>query len=165
MEELKCGDQHAWQKFYSQHFAQLMWVARRYGITEDIAKDLVQEALVNFATHIDEIHDTRPEVFLANKVRWLALDHLRRVKRLSEVALGDVVEHLDQSTQSEQSIDPRVEAIRILLGSLSRIERLVLSLFYFNRCSYMRISEITGMNYDGVKNMLHRTKRRLRKRI
>ncbi|MDC1286788.1 sigma-70 family RNA polymerase sigma factor [Gammaproteobacteria bacterium] len=165
MEELKAGDQSAWQKFYLQHSVRLVRVARRYGVTEDMANDLAQEALVYFATHIDEIQGTHPGTYLANKVRWLALDHLRLIKRLGEVTLDQMADRYDQNAQLEQSIEPRVEAIRAMLGSLSRNERLVLSLFYFNRCSYLRISEITGMNYDGVKNMLHRTKRRLKNRI
>lgn len=165
LKDLQNGDQKAWQAFHSLHAVRLKHVALRFGVSEEIADDLVQEALIFFASRINEISDTNTGAFVAQKVRWLALSHLRKVKSLAEVPMECREDGADYSPEVVPASDSRVLAIREQLGQLSRTERLVLSLFYFNNCSYARIAEITGMNYDGVKNTLHRTKRRLKKQI
>jgi RNA polymerase sigma-70 factor (ECF subfamily) len=84
-------DQASWQEFFDSYWQLIYGVARRAGLTDAEAQDVVQETLITTARHLPGFHYD-PKVcsfktWLLRSARWRIIDQLR--KRLPA---GQVVE-------------------------------------------------------------------------
>ena len=97
-------------------------------------------------------------------------DELRRrmfmsetaVEELNPVAAGDDVEH--QYLEKEKSCFENIK-VKHLLAQLSPRQREALTLYYIEEKKYEDICTIMDMNYQSVRNLMHRGITRLRELV
>jgi RNA polymerase sigma-70 factor (ECF subfamily) len=92
-------DQSSWQEFFDIYWKLIYGVARKAGLTETEAQDVVQETLFSVAKHIPEFkYDPAIGSFkgwLLNMTRWRIVDQLRK--------RGPVAEHRADSGETART--------------------------------------------------------------
>jgi RNA polymerase sigma-70 factor (ECF subfamily) len=93
-------DQASWQVFFDTYWQLIHCVARKAGLTEAEAEDVVQETVISAAKHLPGFHYD-PKVcsfktWLLRLTRWRIIDQLR--KRLPVGQCGDEAMNEDDAT-------------------------------------------------------------------
>lgn len=92
-------DQSSWQEFFDIYWKLIYGVARKAGLTEAEAQDVVQETMLSVAKHIPTFkYDPAVGKFkswLLNMTRWRITDQLRK--------RGPLVEHRSSSDDSART--------------------------------------------------------------
>ena len=93
------GDQSSWQEFFDIYWKLIHGVARKAGLTETEAQDVVQETMLAVAKHIPKFkYDPALGSFkgwLLNMTRWRIVDQLRK--------RGPVIEHRHDSADTART--------------------------------------------------------------
>ena len=75
-------DQASWQDFFDTYWKLIYGLARKFGLNEEDAQDVVQETLVSVANHMPNFkYDPKLGSFkawLRTLIRWRISDHLRK---------------------------------------------------------------------------------------
>jgi len=87
-------DQASWQDFFDTYWKLIYGLARKFGLNEEDAQDVVQETLVSVANHMPNFqYDPKLGSFkawLRTLIRWRISDHLRKRAPATTVPLqGD----------------------------------------------------------------------------
>lgn len=87
-------DQASWQDFFDTYWKLIYGLARKFGLNEEDAQDVVQETLVSVANHMPNFkYDPKLGSFkawLRTLIRWRISDHLRKRGYVNTVPLqGD----------------------------------------------------------------------------
>ena len=79
-------DQPSWQDFFDTYWKLIYGVARKGGLTETEAQDVVQETMISVAKHMPAFKYDRAigsfKAWLLNMTRWRITDQLRKRRRL-----------------------------------------------------------------------------------
>jgi len=84
-------DQASWQDFFDTYWKLIYGLARKFGLNEEDAQDVVQETLVSVANHMPNFkYDPKLGSFkawLRTLIRWRISDHLRKRGHVNMVPL------------------------------------------------------------------------------
>jgi RNA polymerase sigma factor (sigma-70 family) len=93
-------DQASWQDFFDTYWKLIYGLARKFGLNEEDAQDVVQETMVSVANHMPNFkYDPKLGSFkswLRTLIRWRISDHIRKRGPVSTVPL-----HTDSETGNE----------------------------------------------------------------
>lgn len=135
----------------------------------DTARDIVQEAFIKYLRH-RQTRDTSIDnvsAWLYRVTHNLALDHIRKHKRVSE--LGEDHERLLSSDEADPAqIADRREATGVAwqcLDILSDRERQIVLLKVMEERSYKEIAEVMGLSTTNVGFILHTAMKKLAKAL
>jgi RNA polymerase sigma factor (sigma-70 family) len=107
------NDQASWQQFFDTYWKLIYGVARRSGLSDTEAQDVVQETMVSVAKHMPGFtYDARQGSFkawLLNMTRWRIIDQVRR-RAKSPGALPGAGGDSD-TTAYDQIVDPASNAL------------------------------------------------------
>jgi RNA polymerase sigma factor (sigma-70 family) len=131
------GDQASWQEFFDTYWKLIYGLARKFGLSEEDAQDVVQETLVSVANHMPNFkYDPKLGSFkswLRTLIRWRIADHLRKkgpkntVPIQSENESGDdsfVVRDLpDKGSQTMDQFYEQEWQKNVLDAAISRVKR------------------------------------------
>src|SRR5215468_8087965 len=109
---VNCDDQVSWQEFFDIYWRLIYSVARRSGLTDAEAQDVVQDTMVAVARHMPTFkYDPAIGSFkgwLLNLTRWRVIDQMRRrvpraIRRESTGTVTDTatVEKLHDSSNKD----------------------------------------------------------------
>jgi RNA polymerase sigma-70 factor (ECF subfamily) len=109
-------DQPSWQDFFDTYWKLIYGVARKGGLTEAEAQDVVQETMISVAKHMPNFKYDRTvgsfKAWLLNMTRWRITDQLRKRGRLSANNSSD---YADADTNiSDKMVDPASESLDAL---------------------------------------------------
>ncbi len=130
------------------------------------AEDAAQEALVKAITNLHSFDETRPfKPWVLRIASNECIDRIRR--RKPSVSLDGMGEDGAWEWYAGQSPNPEHEVIqqerdariRDLLERLSPLDRMVVTLFYWEGLSYAEISEVTDLTISAIKSRLFRARR------
>ena len=142
-------------------------VQHLFNITRDgpSAEDLAQDAFIKAYEKLEQYNaDYAFSTWLYKIADHLAYRQLKKVRPSSDIA--DIQEMLpdDKPTASEEVDRERDRrAVRQAVDTLPLDYRQVVTLYYFDNCSYEEIAEITERPIGTVRTWLHRAKDQLRK--
>ena len=110
-------DHSSWQQFFNTYWKLIYSVARRAGLTDDEAQDVVQETMASVARHMPNFqYDPALGSFkswLMIKTRWCIIEQLR--KRPPQGALPRVAEDTPTGTATvEKIVDPASQDLESL---------------------------------------------------
>lgn len=134
------------------------------------ARDIAQEALLRFFTHLDRIDPQRPpRPWLFAIVRNLVRDRQRHRQRwrMRDIEGTDAVELVDPAEDAE-AVAQRQELRRRVwraLVSLPEKHREILVLRDYQDLAYAEIAQVLGVALGTVMSRLHRARRALRDRL
>jgi RNA polymerase sigma factor (sigma-70 family) len=109
------GDEAGWREFFDSYWRFIYSVARRSGLSDDDAQDVVQEVLTGVARKMPGFHYDRTKSFkgwLMVQIRSRIVEHHRRTaaKRSVTQALPES-ETLLEAIRVDDSVDPPFEAV------------------------------------------------------
>ena len=163
----QAGNMAAFSQLYNLHINVLFNYGLKLTIDKELLKDCIHDIFVKLYTKKDElgtIDNLRSYLFISLKNKLC--DELRRRMYMSDT----VVEEVSISTPTDVEDDYMEEEqrknefslVRRLLDQLSPRQREALTLYYIEEKKYEDICEIMNMNYQSVRNLMHRGLTKLR---
>lgn len=125
---------------------------------EQLAQDIVQEAFIRLQTRLAGI--TQPKAWLYTTVRRLAIDHLRKTRKVIPFQANEGSPELDP-TDPAPTPDSQAEShehtglMRICVERLPQKERMIVHLKFIDDLSYKQIAKQMGMTVGHVGYALH----------
>ena len=176
LERLRRGDEDAWEEVVRAHGARLLAVARRIVRDEQLARDCLQNALVQAYLKIGTFEER------AALTSWLhrivvnsALMAVRSRKRLGEESLDDLLPAFDQYGQrlsesglhapTPEELFARADAREVVERAIDALpdgHRMVLLLRDFEELSIQEVAELMQLTPNAVKIRLHRARAALK---
>ena len=146
----------------------LLGAAMRFTADRDAAQDVVQDAFIRLSARWREAFEPSPqmEAWLFTAVRNLAIDHIRRERRLAELHRRESLERAPVAAPAPEQggggdvPDAAVRAAEAL-ATLDEREREVVVLRVYEEKSYQEISEMTGLTVGNVGFILHGAMKKL----
>ena len=159
-----------WQLFsqlYNLHINVLFNYGLKLTIDKELLKDCIHDIFVKLYTKKDElgtIDNLRSYLFISLKNKLC--DELRRRMYMSDTAVEEVSistpTDVEDDYMEEEQRKNEFSLVRRLLDQLSPRQREALTLYYIEEKKYEDICEIMNMNYQSVRNLMHRGLTKLR---
>lgn len=155
------GDQQAFFKLYDMYAGMML----NYGacITSDteLVKDCMQDVFVKFLSKRDNLQINKLTSYLITAFRNRLLDAFRRGANFTENPLDEChIMALEPGVESKYIAMEREErdsnTLDRLLTVLSPRQREVFKLYYLENREYDEISAIMNINYNSLRNLVHR---------
>lgn len=130
------------------------------------AEDAAQDALVKAVMSLQSFDVERPfKPWVLRIASNLCTDRLRR--RRPEISLDGMGDDgawewqagSDPSPERQMEEREQQQAVQVLLTTLSPLDRLVVTLYYWQDLSYEQIAEVTHLSVSAVKSRLFRARR------
>jgi RNA polymerase sigma factor (sigma-70 family) len=159
------GDAAAFRTLFDRHAPVLYRLARRRLSSNDDARDVVQQTLL-------QVHRARHDFRRGSRLRpWLFTiamnlirEHYRRHSRRREQPLDSAPLAAEPATEPEDAerVRERSARVRAALASLPEAQREVIELHWFEDSPYDEIAMIVGASVAAVRVRAHRGYERLR---
>jgi RNA polymerase sigma-70 factor (ECF subfamily) len=131
-------DRSSWQEFFDTYWKLIYGVARKAGLTDAEAQDVVMETMASVAKHMPTFkYDPARGSFKAwmlNKTRWLIIDHLRkrallladrRVPSSTTTGTGTVEKVVDAKIKSVTEVFEAEWAKKLMEAAIANVKRRV----------------------------------------
>ncbi len=166
------GDKAAFSRLVLRYQPMAQRIARQVAGNEDLAQELVQEAMLQAYLSLDKLHEpTRFKSWLYGIVLNLCRNALRRQKGIY-LSLETMVESLvdeyrsiDGSLLDPQLVAEREELHAALLdavATLSDKNRVATLLFYHEQLSLQEVADRLNISIGAVKGRLYKARHQLR---
>ena len=163
----QAGNMAAFSQLYNLHINVLFNYGLKLTIDKELLKDCIHDIFVKLYTKKDElgtIDNLRSYLFISLKNKLC--DELRRRMYMSDTAVEEVSistpTDVEDDYMEEEQRKNEFSLVRRLLDQLSPRQREALTLYYIEEKKYEDICEIMNMNYQSVRNLMHRGLPKLR---
>ena len=163
----QAGNMAAFSQLYNLHINVLFNNGLKLTIDKELLKDCIHDIFVKLYTKKDElgtIDNLRSYLFISLKNKLC--DELRRRMYMSDTAVEEVSistpTDVEDDYMEEEQRKNEFSLVRRLLDQLSPRQREALTLYYIEEKKYEDICEIMNMNYQSVRNLMHRGLTKLR---
>lgn len=153
-------------KLYKLYSGTMLYVANN--ILQDIhlAEDAVSEAFIKIMNNLEKINEVdsyRTRGFIVIIVRNIALDILRKRKRVQLLPLDDYSENMSYTDPAFDNLTTKEACDKLTrcIGSLSKNYSDILYLKIELDCSYDEIGNILNISPENAKIRLHRARKAL----
>ncbi len=163
----QAGNLAAFSELYDLHINILFNYGLKLTIDKELLKDCIHDVFVKLYVKREElgpIDNLKSYLFISLKNKLC--DELRKRMYMSDTAVEDVniVSPTDVEEDYMEEEQQRNEFYKVqrLLDQLSPRQREALTLYYIEEKKYEDICEIMNMNYQSVRNLMHRGLTKLR---
>lgn len=160
--DFQSGDMNAFSRIYDLHINILFNYGCKLTSDRELLKDCIHDIFVKMyvrRSNLSDISNFKSYLFISLKNKLC--DEMRRrvymsdtpVEEFSNVSSDDDIEDsyiASESRKKDKSI------VGDILGQLSPRQREALTLYYIEEKKYDDICEIMNMNYQSVRNLMHR---------
>ena len=163
----QAGNMAAFSQLYDLHINILFNYGLKLTIDKELLKDCIHDIFVKLYTKKDElgtIDNLKSYLFISLKNKLC--DELRKRMYMSDTAIEDVnavaPTDVEDDYMEEEQRKNECSLVKRLLDQLSPRQREALTLYYIEEKKYEDICEIMNMNYQSVRNLMHRGLTKLR---
>ena len=163
----QAGNMAAFSQLYDLHINILFNYGLKLTIDKELLKDCIHDIFVKLYTKKEElgtIDNLKSYLFISLKNKLC--DELRKRMYMSDTAIEDVnavaPTDVEDDYMEEEQRKNEFSLVKRLLDQLSPRQRVALTLFYIEEKKYEDICEIMNMNYQSVRNLMHRGLTKLR---
>ena len=163
----QAGNMAAFSQLYNLHINVLFNYGLKLTIDKELLKDCIHDIFVKLYTKKDElgtIDNLRSYLLISLKNKLC--DELRRRMYMSDTAVEEVSistpTDVEDDYMEEEQRKNEFSLVRRLLDQLSPRQREALTLYYIEEKKYEDICEIMNINYQSVRNLMHRGLTKLR---
>ena len=163
----QAGNMAAFSQLYDLHINILFNYGLKLTIDKELLKDCIHDIFVKLYTKRDElgtIDNLKSYLFISLKNKLC--DELRKRMYMSDTAVEDVnavaPTDVEDDYMEEEQRKNEFSLVKRLLDQLSPRQREALTLYYIEEKKYEDICEIMNMNYQSVRNLMHRGLTKLR---
>ena len=153
---------------YDKNIDNLFAFGSRFTTDREMLKDCIQDVFVKFYTKREDLeHVGNIESYLFISLRNRINDEFRRNNHLCDNEITESNLHA-YGTEEEYDFEQAkqqmtlVENVEKLFAKLSPRQRQIINLYYVEQRKYTDICQIMGINYQSVRNLMHRSICRLR---
>lgn len=161
------GDVNAFSKLYDQNVNMLYNYGYRLTTDAELLKDCIQEVFIkiyNKRTELSAVANFKSYIFISLKNKLC--DESRKRINLSDVAVEELDVTTGENVESEfialEKENYTNMYVSKMLNQLSPRQRKAIELYYIEEKKYENICEIMDMNYQSVRNLIHRGMLKLR---
>ncbi len=153
---------------YDKHIDNLFAFGSKFTSDRELIKDCIHDVFVKFFTKQDALKAVgNIESYLYISLRNRISDEYRRNMRLCDNEINDSsMHHLAENeayyTERMERQNAMQESIEKYFNKLSPRQRQIINLYYREQRKYDDICKIMGINYQSVRNLMHRSISRLR---
>ena len=153
---------------YDEHIDNLFAFGSRFTADRELLKDCIHDVFVKLFTRRESLGEVNNvESYLYISLRNRINDEFRRNVHLcddeiTDNAMRDIAEneaYLHERLEHQQALSASVEKF---FDKLSPRQRQIIHLYYVEHHKYEDICRIMGINYQSVRNLMHRSISRLR---
>ena len=153
---------------YDKHIDNLFAFGSRFTTDREMIKDCIQDVFVKFYTKRHLLMNVgNLESYLYISLRNRINDEFRRNIHICDNEITDTTMRPIAEAQEYENV--RAEQLNMLTNSvkksfckLSPRQRQIINLYYVEHHKYEDICKIMGINYQSVRNLMHRSISRLR---
>ncbi len=163
----KKGDTKAFTGLYDMHVNLLFNYGMRLTTDKELLKDCIQEVFVkiyNKRNELDAVQNIKSYLIISLKNKLC--DESRKRVHLSDVAVEEIdiisSDNVENNYLAIEKEKTDCAYLAKLMGKLSLRQRKAIELYYFEERKYEDICEIMEMNYQSVRNLIHRGMVKLR---
>ena len=163
----QAGNMAAFSQLYNLHINVLFNYGLKLTIDKELLKDCIHDIFVKLYTKKEElgtIDNLKSYLFISLKNKLC--DELRKRMYMSDTAVEEVSistpTDVEDDYMEEEQRKNEFSLVRRLLDQLSPRQREALTLYYIEEKKYEDICEIMNMNYQSVRNLMHRGLTKLR---
>ena len=163
----QAGIMAAFSQLYDLHINILFNYGLKLTIDKELLKDCIHDIFVKLYTKKEElgtIDNLKSYLFISLKNKLC--DELRKRMYMSDTAIEDVnavaPTDVEDDYMEEEQRKNEFSLVKRLLDQLSPRQREALTLYYIEEKKYEDICEIMNMNYQSVRNLMHRGLTKLR---
>lgn len=156
-------------QLYDTHIDNLFMFGTKFTSDRELIKDCIQDVFVrlfNKGKELDKVDNI--ESYLYVSLRNRINDEFRRQTHLSDDEITDL--NMRPLTESDEYDLERIDedhnrqlAMTQYISNLSPRQQQIIRLFYIEERKYDDICQIMGINYQSVRNLMHRSMSRLKK--
>lgn len=155
-------------KLYDKHVDGLFAFGSRFMTDREALKDCIHDVFVKLYTRKEGLGAiSNIESYLYISLRNRINDEFRRNTKICDSEITDASmqviaendEYCREQMEHKQSLSDRVKEY---FGKLSPRQRQIINLYYLEHRKYDEICCIMGINYQSVRNLMHRSICRLR---
>ncbi|AJS61166.1 RNA polymerase sigma factor [Paenibacillus sp. IHBB 10380] len=165
IEELDINTQQfIYDSFYKQLYADIYFLIRDHGITEDI----IQDAFLKVTSSAPKLkHDTHLKSWVRRVTRNCAIDWIRKNKKnrqeyeYLDVNISNSMFNEEISVASEIENNTRDELLHQALNELKPSYRIILLMFYWEQKSYKEICNELAITEQVLTQRLARARKKL----
>lgn len=165
--EFRDGNEKAFSKLYDLHVAMLYNYGYRLTTDMELLKDCIQDVFIkiyNKRTELGSVLNFKSYLLISLKNKLC--DECRKRVHLSDVAVEelDVVsgDNVENSYIHHESEKLNSAFISRIMNELTPRQRKAIELYYIEEKKYEDICTIMEMNYQSVRNLIHRGMMKLR---
>ena len=163
----QAGNMAAFSQLYNLHINVLFNYGLKLTIDKELLKDCIHDIFVKLYTkkyELGTIDNLKSYLFISLKNKLC--DELRKRMYMSDTAIEDVnavaPTDVEDDYMEEEQRKNEFSLVKRLLDQLSPRQREALTLYYIEEKKYEDICEIMNMNYQSVRNLMHRGLTKLR---
>lgn len=167
LNDFQGGDTRAFSRLYDLYINILYNYGHRLTTDKELLKDCIHDVFVKVYTRrsdLDTIENFKSYIFISLKNK--ICDEVRKRINMSSAAIEDVdpvaTDDIERSYLKIEQEQVESATIRYMMGQLSPRQREALTLYYIEEKKYEDICEIMSMNYQSVRNLMHRGLTKLR---
>lgn len=161
------GDVSAFSKLYDTHVSMLYNYGYRLTTDVELLKDCIQEVFIKIYNKRTELHSVlnfKSYLFISLKNKLC--DESRKRVNLSDVSVEELNVVACDNIEKEYIANEKENSDNIfltkLLDQLSPRQRNAITLYYIEEKKYEDICVMMDMNYQSVRNLIHRGLLKLR---
>lgn len=167
LNEFQSGNTHAFSSLYDLYVNMLYNYGHRLTTDKELLKDCIHDVFVKLygkREDICSIENFKSYLFISLKNR--VCDEIRKRVYMSDTSV-EVLEPVATENVEDSFLNKEKEflnnsKVEYLLEKLSPRQREALTLYYIEEKKYEDICEIMSMNYQSVRNLMHRGLTKLR---
>lgn len=166
-EAFKHGDLHAFSQLYDMHAGMLYNYGFRLTTDMELLKDCIQDVFVKIYNKQAELHGVLNfKSYIIISLKNKLCDESRKRTHLTDTAVENfdtvAAENVEADYISAEKTRMDHSLIARLLDFLSPRQRKAIELYYIEERKYEDICDIMQMNYQSVRNLIHRGMTKLR---
>ena len=163
----QAGNMAAFSELYDLHINILFNYGLKLTIDKELLKDCIHDIFVKLYVKKDElgvIDNLKSYLFISLKNKLC--DELRKRMYMSDTAVEEInvvsSTDVEGDYMEEEKTRNNLLLVNNLMDQLSPRQREALTLYYIEEKKYEDICEIMDMNYQSVRNLMHRGLTKLR---
>ena len=163
----QAGNMAAFSELYDLHINILFNYGLKLTIDKELLKDCIHDIFVKLYVKKDElgvIDNLKSYLFISLKNKLC--DELRKRMYMSDTAVEEInvvsSTDVEDDYMQEEKTRNNLLLVNNLMDQLSPRQREALTLYYIEEKKYEDICEIMDMNYQSVRNLMHRGLTKLR---
>ena len=163
----QAGDTKAFSRLYDLYINILYNYGYRLTNDKELLKDCIHDVFVKVYTRkndLDTIENFKSYIFISLKNK--VCDEIRKRIHMSSAAIEDIdpvaTDDVEKRYLKMEQECVEHNTIKFMMGQLSPRQREALTLYYIEEKKYEDICEIMSMNYQSVRNLMHRGLTKLR---